>query len=227
MAWIGLAVVAVGLLALGGRSLGALVPVITARVEEFGVLAPLAFIGFCALAEVAFVPGSLLTLAAGAMFGVVYGALVAMLGATLGAAAAFLAARHGLRRFVEPRVRASPRLGALDRALEREGRKVVFLVRLTPLIPFNVLNYALGVTRVRFRDYLIGSVGMLPGSLLYASYGKIAGDAVRVSAGVMPARGAGYYVLLGAGVLATLAVTLILSRAARRALSDLTSTASP
>jgi len=184
-----------------------------------GVLAPIAFILLCAVAELAFIPGSLLTLAAGAIFGLVWGTVFAMIGATLGASAAFLVARHGIRGFVERRVLASPRLAALDAALASRGRKIVFLARLTPLIPFNALNYALGVTRIRFRDYLIGSLGMLPGALLYAYYGHVLGDVTRLAAGASPPQGAPYYVVLAVGLVATITIAAMLTRAARRALA--------
>jgi uncharacterized membrane protein YdjX (TVP38/TMEM64 family) len=224
---IGLAGLALALLIVAGRSLAGLLPAVTLRVQSLGALAPIAFILVYAVAEIAFVPGSLLTLAAGALFGLVWGTAFAMAGATLGAVAAFLVARYALRRSVERRIQASPRFKALDAALEREGRKIVFLVRLTPLLPFNALNYALGVTRVRFADYLIGSIGMLPGTLLYAYYGHVVGDVARLAAGAAPPRGIEHYLLLGAGLLATIAVTVILTRAARRTLSASTGTVSP
>ena len=225
---IGLSLASLGviLLVLAGRSLASFVPAITAWVQSLGALAPIAFVLLYAVAEVAFVPGSLLTLAAGALFGVGWGTVVAMIGATLGASAAFLVARHLIRHRVENWIRASPKFAALDAALAHEGRKMVFLVRLTPLIPFNALNYALGVTRVRFVDYLVGSIGMLPGTLLYAYYGHVAGDVARLAAGSTPARDTAYYVLLAAGLVATIVLAAVLAGAARRALSAATSEAS-
>jgi uncharacterized membrane protein YdjX (TVP38/TMEM64 family) len=223
---LGLAGLALVLLAIAGRSLAPVIPAVTTRVQSLGALAPIAFVLFYAVAEVAFVPGSLLTLAAGAVFGVLWGTMLALVGATLGATGAFLVARYGARRRVEKWIRASPRFAALDRALAGEGRKIVFLMRLTPLIPFNALNYALGVTRVRFVDYLIGSIGMLPGTLLYTYYGHVAGDVARLASGAAAPRGTAYYVLLAAGLVATIAVTTILTRAARRTLAASASTAS-
>lgn len=216
---IGLGVIVVVGLVLAGRSLGTLLPALTARVQQLGSLAPLAFIAAYIVATVAFVPGSLLTLAAGAMFGVVRGTVFVLTGATLGAASAFLIARFAVRRLVERRLQSSPRFAALDAALEREGRKIAFLLRLSPIIPFNLLNYALGVSGVRFGDYLIASAGMIPGTLLYVYYGKAVGDIAVLAAGTAPQRGAGYYVVLAAGLAATLGVTAIITRAARRALA--------
>ncbi len=223
---VGLVLVVLVLL-LAGRLLAGAIVSLSTRIQTLGVLAPVAFILLYAVGEVVFVPGSLLTLAAGALFGLGWGTAVAMVGATLGAVAAFLVARHVLRGLVERRVQAWPRFRALDAALAREGRKIVFLVRLTPLIPFNALNYALGITRVRFVDYLIGSIGMLPGALLYAYYGQVVGDVARVASGAVPPRGAEYYLLLGGGLLATLALTIVLTRTARRALASSSGSTTP
>lgn len=206
-------------LLLGGRRLGALVPELTAYVQSLGTWAPLVFILVYLLATVAFVPGSLLTLAAGAMFGLLRGTLYVMLGATLGASAAFLVARYLARKTVARRLTASPRFAALDTALGREGRRIVLLLRLSPLFPFNLLNYLLGVTKVSFLDFFIASIGMLPGSLLYVYYGRVAGDVAALAGGVAPPRGPAYYALLAIGLAATVTVTAVVTRAARRALA--------
>jgi|CXWL01.1.fsa_nt_gi uncharacterized membrane protein YdjX (TVP38/TMEM64 family) len=214
-----LGVGAVVLLFGAGRWLSSFLPVVTERIDRLGALAPLVFILMYAAAEIVMVPGSLLTLTAGALFGVVGGTTVAFVGATLGASFAFLIARYVVRRRVEQWVRASPKLASLDDAVAAEGRKIVFLVRLTPLIPFNALNYTLGVTQVRFVDYLVGSIGMVPGTLLYAYYGHVAGDVARLAAGTAPPRDPAYYALLAAGLVATLGLSLVLARIARRAIT--------
>lgn len=216
---VGAVILGIGLLAVMGRTLASYLPSVAAWVKEFGPLAPIAFIAVCALAEVAFVPGSLLTITAGVIFGLGWGATYAFVGATFGSVIAFLMARHMVRRPVEKWLAKSSRLRAFDAALEHDGLKAVFLVRLTPLIPFNALNYALGVTRIRFRDYLLGSIGMLPGSLLYAYYGRVIGDMARVAAGAAPPRGTGYYLMLIVGLVATAALGAVLARIARRALA--------
>lgn len=205
--FIGLAVAA--FLILGGRQLGVYVPQFRAWVEGLGPLAPVAFILGYAVAAVAFIPGSALTLAAGAIFGVVEGTIYALLGATLGASAAFLIARYLARGAIERRVAGNPRFAAIDRAVGKEGFKIVALLRLSPVLPFNLLNYALGLTRVRFLHYLAASVAMLPGTLLYVYSGAAVGDL---------AEGAGNWVLLGVGLLATLVVTIFVTRLAGRAL---------
>jgi uncharacterized membrane protein YdjX (TVP38/TMEM64 family) len=181
------ALAAVAVLVVAGRKAGALIPAFSAWVDGLGVWGPVAFVVGYAIAAVAFVPGSLLTLAAGAIFGVGKGTALVLVAATLGASAAFLVSRYLARGFVERRLAGDERFAAIDRAIGSQGRKIVFLLRLSPVFPFNLLNYALGLTRVRFADYVVASIGMLPGTLLYVYYGKVAGDLARLAGGAGPA----------------------------------------
>lgn len=207
--WIVAGLIAATLLILGGRHLGVYIPQFRAWVEGLGALAPVVFILGYAVATVAFIPGSALTIAAGAIFGVVEGTIYTLVGATLGASAAFLLARYVARGAIERRISGNPRFAAIDRAVGREGFKIVALLRLSPVLPFNLLNYALGLTRVRFLHYLAASVAMLPGTLLYVYSGAAVGDL---------AGGAGNRILLGIGLVATIAVTTFITRLAGRAL---------
>jgi len=192
-----------------------------ARLSGLGAWAPVAFVLGYILATVALVPGSILTLAAGALFGLWKGAVLAFIAATLGAAAASLVGRHLARDFVHRRLGGDQRVAAIDRAIGDHGRKIVFLLRLSPAFPFNLLNYLLGLTTVRFTDYLIASLGMLPGTFLYVYYGKIVGDVAHL-AGPNPVRGTpAYYALLGVGLAATITVVAVVTRAARRTLRSL------
>jgi uncharacterized membrane protein YdjX (TVP38/TMEM64 family) len=205
-----------------GREVGAWLPRFAAWVDGLGVWGPVVFIAGYVVAVIAFAPGSLLTLAAGAIFGLAHGAVYVFVAATLGASAAFLIARHLARGAIERRLAGNARFAAIDRAVGAEGRKIVFLLRLSPAFPFNLLNYALGLTGVRFVDYLLASVGMIPGTLLYVYYGKLAGDVAALAGGAPVEKGATYYVVLGLGLLATVAVTALVTRTARRALSEAT-----
>lgn len=219
--------IALGVLALvallaAGRAAGSHFASFAAWVQGLGAAGPLVFIAAYAAAVVAFVPGSILTLAAGAIFGLVPGTLYVLVAATLGSTLAFLVSRYVARSLVERKLAGDPRLAAIDRAIGAEGRKIVLLLRLSPAFPFSVLNYALGLTRVRLADYVLASVGMLPGTLLYVYSGKLAGDVAALAGGASVAKGAGYYALWGVGLLATLAATLLVTRIARRALSQAT-----
>jgi uncharacterized membrane protein YdjX (TVP38/TMEM64 family) len=212
----------VGLIALlfAGRWLASLIPRFALYVESLGPWGPIMFITGYVLATVALVPGSLLTVAAGAVFGLAQGTAIAFLSATLGGSAAFLVSRYVARGEVERRLRGDPRFAAIDRAVGRQGRTIVLLLRLSPIFPFNLLNYALGLTQVRFVDFLIASIGMLPGTLLYVYYGRVAGDVARLTAGVPLQPSAGSYFVLGIGLLATVMVTALVTRTARRALHE-------
>ncbi len=223
-AWIRFALAGLALLlvAAAGRRLAGLVPAFAEWVHPMGPLGSVAFIVGYAAAVVAFVPAAPLTVAAGAVFGLAAGTVYVLVGATLGAAAAFLLSRHLVRAPFERRLSSDMRFLAVDQAIAREGWKIAFLLRLSPLFPFTLLNYALGVTRIRFIDFLLASVGMLPGTLLYVYSGKVAGDLAAVAADQLPARGIGYYLVLGAGLAATLVVTILITRLARRALTEFT-----
>jgi uncharacterized membrane protein YdjX (TVP38/TMEM64 family) len=214
------AVAVLALLVLGGRQLGALLPAVTARVAALGAWGPVAFIAVYAAACVALVPASLLTVAAGAVFGVIPGTLYVLIGATIGATLAFLLARTVARAAVAQRVEADPRFAAIDRGIAADGRRVAFLLRLSPLIPFNLLNYALGLTKIRLADYVIACIGMAPGTLLYVYTGHVAGTVAGAASGAPSAQGPARYIILGVGLVATAAVTLLLTRLARRALSN-------
>jgi len=219
--------IALGLLALIGilllgRWAGGYIPVFQRWVEGLGVWGPLAFVLGYALAVVAFVPGSALTLASGAIFGVAKGTVFVFVAALLGSTAAFLVARHGARASIEKRIAGDPRFAAIDRAIGAEGRKIVFLLRLSPIFPFNLLNYALGLTRVKLADYVIAGLGMLPGTLLYVYLGSAAGEVVAAAGGASGGRGPGEWGLFGVGLVATVAVTLYVTRIARGALREAT-----
>ncbi len=206
----------------GGPELAGFLPGFAAWVDSLGLLGPVVFVSGYIIATVAFVPGSVLTLVAGAIFGIVKGTIYVFLGASMGSAAAFLVSRYLARGAIERRLASHPRFAAIDRAVGSAGWKIVLLLRLSPVVPFNLLNYGLGLTNVRFTDYIVASVGMLPGTLLYVYSGKLAGDVALLAGGAAVERGAAYYTLLSLGLVATVIVTTIVTRTARRALREAT-----
>jgi uncharacterized membrane protein YdjX (TVP38/TMEM64 family) len=218
----GLALAAVVLLlAFAGHEAAEALPEFAAWVRGLGAWGPLAFIaGYC-VAALILIPGLWLTLAAGAIFGAWWAVLWVMIGATAGASLAFLASRHVARGLVERLLGRDPRLAAIDHAIGESGTKLVLLLRLAPVIPFNVLNYALGLTRVRLGDFVAGSIGMLPATVLWAYTGHVAGDLAALASGATPApRGPGYYVVLAIGLAAIVGVLTIATRMARAALRE-------
>ena len=216
-------VAVVGLVALG-RTFGVFLDRFVVWVNGLGALGPAAFILGYVAATVAFIPGSVLTLAAGAIFGIGPGVVYVMTGATLGASAAFLLARYVARAAVEQRIAGNVKFAAVDRAVGREGFKIVLLLRLSPVFPFNLLNYGLGLTQVKLRDYVVASIGMLPGSFLYTYTGFLVGDVIRLAGDVGPERGPMYYVVVGIGLVAAIGVTALITRTAQRAIAEATGT---
>jgi uncharacterized membrane protein YdjX (TVP38/TMEM64 family) len=192
-----------------------LAPVVL-QVRELGPWAPVLFILIYILATVTLAPAFFLTVAAGAMFGVLRGSLIVFAGASIGASAVYaLAAPLAASRLMD-RITRDPRVAAVRTAVVGEGLLVMFLLRLSPLVPFNILNYALALSGVRYRDFAVALVGMVPAIVMYTYYGKVVGDVAALAAGVAPPRGPEYYVMLAAGLVAIVVSTTMITRAARR-----------
>jgi uncharacterized membrane protein YdjX (TVP38/TMEM64 family) len=204
---------------LGGREAAAWIPAFVGWVERAGPAAPVVFVAGYAAGTVLLVPGSIMTLAAGAVFGVVHGTLLVAVGATGGMVLAFGLSRRLTRRLVERRLAGSPRLAALDGAVSEDGWRVVLLLRLSPLIPFSILNYLLGLTRVRFRDFLAGSIGILPWTAVYAWAGALAGDLAAISVGAIRPPSGLRVAMVAVGAVATVGLVVVLTRRARQALA--------
>lgn len=187
--------------------------------QGLGIWAPAAVVIIYIFACVFFVPGSIITLGAGFLFGVVKGTIVVSLGATLGAAAAFIVGRTLLRDWVEKKVRGNPRFRAIDRAVGDQGFKIVFLARLSPVLPFNLLNYAFGVTRVPLGNYFFASwIGMLPGGVMYTYFGSALGSFAELASGNLETgAGAGRQVFFWIGLAATVIVVTMITRIAAKA----------
>jgi uncharacterized membrane protein YdjX (TVP38/TMEM64 family) len=211
-------VLAAGLVA-AGRWLDApaLLTVALDAIRAFGPAGPVIFVILYVVATVLFLPGSILTLGAGAVFGVAKGVAVVSIAATLGATAAFVVGRYLARDWVHRRLEGRPVFRAIDEAVAREGWKIVGLMRLSPVFPFNLLNYAFGVTRVSLRDFVLASwVGMLPGTVTYVYLGSVAGDLATLGGG--RARTPIEWTFSLVGLAATVTVTVLVTRLARGAL---------
>lgn len=189
-------------------------------IDSLGTLGAIAFIALYIIATVAFLPGSILTLGAGVVFGVILGSVYVFIGATLGATAAFLVGRYLARRWVAQKIADNQKFAAIDRAVGKEGLKIVLLTRLSPIFPFNLLNYAFGITGVSLKDYFIGSVGMIPGTIMYVYIGSLAGDLATIGTEAQPSNSNLQWTLRIVGLIATIAVTVYVTRIARKALED-------
>ena len=184
-------------------------------VGQLGPSGPIFFIGIYVVATVLFIPGSVLTLGAGAVFGVLWGSIYVSLAATLGATCAFLVGRYLARDAIARRIAGNERFAAIDRAVASEGWKIVGLTRLSPVFPFTLLNYAFGITRVKLGHYILASwIGMMPGTVMYVYLGSLA----KAASGERT-RTTGEWLLYAIGLLATVAVTVFVTRIAKKALA--------
>src|SRR6266403_2470496 len=184
-------------------------------IGELGPWGPVIFVGIYVVATVLFIPGSVLTLGAGAVFGVVLGSVCVFVSATLGATAAFLVGRYLARDAIARKIDKNETFATIDRAVADEGWKIVLLTRLSPVFPFTLLNYAFGLTRVKLSHYVLASwLGMIPGTVMYVYLGSL----INVGAGHRQ-RTTGEWVLYGVGLLATVTVTVFVTRLARNALA--------
>ncbi|MBM5798734.1 MAG: TVP38/TMEM64 family protein [Cyanobacteria bacterium K_Offshore_0m_m2_072] len=182
-------------------------------------LGAMAFVPLYALWVTLLLPGVWASMLAGALYGTLWGSVIVFVGACLGAEAAFLLGRHWLRDWARRRLAAAPKLQAIERAVSREGLRLVLLTRLSPAFPFSLLNLAYGLSEVSLRDYTLGLIGILPGTILFCGLGALAGDVARFGSVLSGQADAGTWALRLVGLAATLAVVWIVGRAAQRALA--------
>lgn len=189
-------------------------------IESLGYVGGVAFVLVYIVATVAFIPGTALTLGAGVLFGTIFGSLYVFIGATLGAIAAFLIGRYLAREWISKKIEGNQKFAAIDRAVTHSGFKIVLLTRLSPVFPFNLLNYAFAITGVSLRDYAIASVGMLPGTVMYVYIGSLAGDIARIGSENQPTDPSIQWAIRIIGFIATVAITVYATRIASKALAE-------
>lgn len=190
------------------------------RINDLGTLGVAAYIIIYILACVFFVPGSVLTLGAGVIYGVIHGSAIVSAASTLGATSAFLVGRYLARDWIAKKIEGNEKFMAIDRAVGTEGWKIVGLTRLSPVFPFNLLNYAFGLTQVSWKDYLLASwIGMMPGTVMYVYIGSLAGDLASLGR-ERSARTQAEWILYAVGFIATVAVTLYVTRIAKKVLTQ-------
>lgn len=190
------------------------------RIAHMGAWGILLFVAAYVGAAVTLAPAFLLTFAAGAIFGLWRGTLIVYCAALLGSVAVYGLAAPLAHGRIMRRLERDKRVAAIRRAVIGDALWVMFLLRLSPLVPYNLLNYGLALSGVRLKDFILASVGMLPAIVMYVYYGKIIGDVAKIAAGVSPPRGPGYYVLLIAGLIATIVATTSMTRASKRAFDN-------
>ena len=213
----------VAVLVLGGKYLDLQQRIADALewIKNMGTAGMGVFAGLYILACVFFIPGSLLTLGAGAIYGVVVGSLIVSVSSTLGATVAFLVGRYVARGWIAKKIEGNARFSAIDDAVADEGWRIVGLTRLSPIFSFNLLNYAYGLTRVSLCEYVLASwIGMMPGTVMYVYLGSLAGDLASLGAETDRATTPGEWALYGLGLLATIGVTIYVTKIAKKALAE-------
>jgi uncharacterized membrane protein YdjX (TVP38/TMEM64 family) len=193
-------------------------------IQSLGIAGGIAFIGIYTLATILFIPGSLLTLGAGAVFDVLWGSIYVFIGATLGAISSFILGRYFARDWVAKKIENNSKFKAIDRAVAQSGFKIVLLTRLSPLFPFNLLNYALGITKVSLKDYSLASIGMIPGKVMYVYLGSLVGSVAKIGledATKNPEGDRLQWIIRIIGLVATVSVTLYITKIAKKALETI------
>lgn len=189
-------------------------------IDSLGTVGAIAFIGLYIISTVAFFPGLILTFGAGIIFGVPWGSFYVFIGATIGATIAFLVGRYLARNWVARKIAHNKKFAAIDQAVGKEGLKIVLLTRLSPIFPFTLLNYAFGITGVSLKDYFIGSVGMIPGTIMYVYIGSLAGNLAMIGSQDQPTNPTVQWTIWIVGFIATVAVTIYITRIAQKALEE-------
>ena len=188
--------------------------------QKLGIWGPIFVAAFYIIACILFLPGSVLTFGAGFLFKLFVGTITVSMGSTLGACAAFLVGRTIGRDWIAKKIAKNEKFAAIDNAVGRQGFKIVLLIRLSPVFPFNLLNYAFGLTKVSFAEYLLGSwIGMLPGTIMYVYFGAGLRNLADAATGKIETGTAGQIFFWG-GLIAAIAVTVFVTRVARKALKQ-------
>lgn len=187
-------------------------------IQNLGWIGGTAFILLYIIATILLVPGSILTLSAGAIFGVIWGSIYVLIGAIIGETAAFLLGRYITRDWISHKIEDNKTFAALNQALNREGLKIILLTRLSPIFPFSLLNYAFGVTGISLRDYFLGSLGMIPMTVTYVYFGSLAEDLANINTASQLANSELQWTIRILGFCATVAATFYITRIARQAL---------
>ena len=188
-------------------------------VGQMGVTGIFIFIGVYVVATVLLLPSAILTIGAGLAFGLWKGFLAVSAAATLGASLAFLVARFVARDKIEAMARRNTKFQRIDNTIGKQGAKLVFLLRLSPVIPFNLSNYFYGLTAVKFWPYVLASwIGMMPGTFLYVYIGTAGKAAISAAGGEAVKQGWQYWTFMSIGLVATIVVTIWVTKIARDSL---------
>ncbi|NET70329.1 MAG: TVP38/TMEM64 family protein [Sphaerospermopsis sp. SIO1G2] len=192
-------------------------------VETIGIWGPIVFIFIYNIATLLFIPGSLLTMKGGCLFGIFWGFIYVLIAAMIGAILAFIIGRYCSQDWICKKLEKHPRFKAIDQAVSQEGWKIVLLTRLSPLFPFNLLNYAFGVTNISLKDYILGSLGIIPGTMMYVYIGNLTTNLALISTDIQSTNlevKVFQYFLQAIGLMATIYGTFYITKIAHKSLKQ-------
>ena len=192
-------------------------------VEKLGFWGYLLFIFLYNIGTLLFIPGSILTIKGGCLYGLFLGSIIVLFSALFGSIICFLLGRYYCRDWVHQQIKKYPLLQKLDRVVAQEGWKLVFLTRLCPLFPFNLLNYFFGITEISLKDYIIGSFAILPGTVMYVYIGSLARDLATFDIsnyGETPETQSLIWMMRLLGLIATIAITIYTIQIAQKTLNQ-------
>lgn len=191
-------------------------------IDDQGIVGVIVYIAVYITATVLFIPGSVITLGAGFIYGVGYGSIYVSIGSTIGAFFAFLVGRYLARGWIERRVAGNKQFAAIDTAVGKEGWKIVLLTRLSPVMPFNLLNYSYGLTGIRAGHYFLASwIGMMPGTVMWVYIGTLFGSLATIGTDAGAATNDTFnLIILIVGFALVVAVAVYVAMIAKRALAS-------
>ncbi|MEA5619650.1 TVP38/TMEM64 family protein [Cronbergia sp. UHCC 0137] len=191
------------------------------EIKNLGIFAPIAFIVIYNLATLLLIPGSVLTLKGGYLFGLFWGSIYVLIAGIIGATLAFLIGRYLSRDWICQKLEQHPKFKAIDLAVSKTGWKIVLLTRLSPIFPFNLLNYAFGVTQVSLKDYILGSFGIIPGTIMYVYMGSLISNITMINT-FNPKTQIWQWTMQIIGLIATIFLTIYITKIAQKALTEIT-----
>jgi len=192
------------------------------NIHELGIWGVIIFMVFYNLATLCLIPGSILTMKGGCLYGLIHGSIIVFVSATFGAITSFLLGRYVCKNWVYSMLNKYPQFIQINEAISKKGWQIVFLSRLSPLFPFNLLNYLFGISKISFQDYLIGSLGIIPGTLMYVYFGSLATNLATANVDniiVTPKTQIITWTVRIIGLISTIMITIISTNFARKNLN--------
>jgi uncharacterized membrane protein YdjX (TVP38/TMEM64 family) len=192
------------------------------EVKNLGIIGGIFFICIYNIATLCLIPASILTMKGGCLYGLWWGSLIVLIAASLGAMGAFLLGRYVGQNWVHSQLQKYPQFQKIERAIAKKGWQIVFLTRLSPIFPFNLLNYLFGISQISLKDYMIGSLGIIPGTFMYVYFGSLATDLASIDMSLPTTKETEIlrWLMRLIGFIATISLTIYLTHFAKQTLTN-------